>query len=369
MKCRILAAVALALAAAATSADEGRLVVGQTIALSGAIAEHGSAAATGARVLFESVNAQGGVHGRRIVVMAEDDGAEPKRAAENTRRLIERENVIAMFGGVEGGPCVASLKEAAAFGVPLVGCMAGSPEMREPFNAWSFPVRAPHYEEFAKLLDVARTYGYKRVAFFHADSDTGRRHLANVQKLALARSIEVAPVVAKAGATPEALAQAIGAAKADAVFNHGSYAVYAAAIRAAKAAGPGPTFMAVNSGAAQMAALLGPDAKGLIFTQVVPFPWSVAVPVVKEYQQALARHAAGTAPSFSGLEGYISAKVLVAGLRSAGRDPTRERLQKAMESLGSLDVGGMTVRYAPSAHAGSTFVDTVIVAGDGRFSR
>ena len=46
--------------------------------------------------------------------------------------------------------------------------------------------------------------------------------------------------------------------------------------------------MAVNSGAAQMAGVLGPEGKGLVFTQVVPFPWSVAVPVVKEYQQALA---------------------------------------------------------------------------------
>jgi ABC-type branched-subunit amino acid transport system substrate-binding protein len=367
-KC-VAALAALAIAEAVGAADDGRVLVGQTVALSGPIAEHGKAAATGARVLFESVNAAGGVHGRRIVVVAEDDAGDAKRAAENTRRLIEREGVIAMFGGVEGGPCVASLREAAALGAPLVACMAGAPEMREPFNAWSFPVRAPHLEEFAKLLDVAKTYGYGRVAFFHADSDTGQRHLANVQKLAAARSIEVVPVVARSGATPESLAQAIGAAKVDAVFNHGSYAVYAPAIKAAKAAGIRPTFMAVNSGAAQMAALLGADGKGLIFTQVVPFPWSVAVPVVKEYQQALARHAAGTAPSFSGLEGYLSAKVLVAGLRAAGRDPTRERLQKALESLGSMDLGGMTVRYSPTTHAGSTFVDTVIVASDGRFSR
>jgi ABC-type branched-subunit amino acid transport system substrate-binding protein len=363
------ALAALAIAEAVGAADDGRILVGQTVALSGPIAEHGNAAAAGARVLFESVNAAGGVHGRRIVVVAEDDAGDAKRAAENTRRLIEREGVIAMFGGVEGGPCVASLREAAALGAPLVACMAGAPEMREPFNAWSFPVRASHVEEFAKLLDVAKTYGYGRVAFFHADSDTGRRHLANVQKLAAARSIELVPVVARSGATPESLAQAIGAAKVDAVFNHGSYAVYAPAIKAAKAAGIRPTFMAVNSGAAQLAALLGAEGKGLIFTQVVPFPWSVAVPVVKEYQQALARHAAGAAPSFSGLEGYLSAKVLVAGLRAAGRDPTRERLQKALESLGSMDLGGMTVRYTPSSHAGSTFVDTVIVAGDGRFSR
>ncbi len=103
--------------------------------------------------------------------------------------------------------------------------------------------------------------------------------------------------------------------------------------------------------------------------RVVPFPWGVAVPVVKEYQQALAKYAPATPPSFSGLEGYIGAKVLVAGLRAAGRDLTRAGIQRAMEGLGTIDVGGMLVRYRPGAHTGSTFVDTVIVASDGRFSR
>jgi ABC-type branched-subunit amino acid transport system substrate-binding protein len=153
----LAALVALAATPAAAVVDDGRIVVGQTIAVTGPIAEHGKAAAAGARAAFESVNAAGGVKGRRIAVVAEDDGGDAKRAADNTRRLVERDGAIAVFGGVEGGPCVASLKEASALGVPLVGCMAGAPEMREPFNPWSFPVRAPHVEEFAKLLDVAKT--------------------------------------------------------------------------------------------------------------------------------------------------------------------------------------------------------------------
>ena len=61
--------------------------------------------------------------------------------------------------------------------------------------------------------------------------------------------------------------------------------------------------------------------------------------------------------------------MLVAGLRAAGRDLTRAGIQRAMEGLGTVDVGGMLVRYRPGVHTGSTFVDTVIVASDGRFSR
>jgi ABC-type branched-subunit amino acid transport system substrate-binding protein len=359
------------IAGSAVAADDNRIVVGQTVALTGSISEHGQAVATGARAYIDSVNAGGGVGGKRIALVTLDDGGEASRAAENTRRLIDRDGVVAMFGGVEGGPCVASLKEASDRGVPLIACMAGSPEMREPFNRYSFPVRAPHLAEFGRLLDIAKTYGYGRVAFLHADSDTGRKHLANVQRLAEVRKLEVVPIVAKSGAKAEDLAQAIMAAKPDAVFNHGSYAIYSATIREARRKGVRTQFMAVNSGAAQMAKQLGDEAKGLIFTQIVPFPWAVAIPLVKEYQQALARHAPpGTQPSFSGLEGFASAKVLVAGLRAAGgKNVSRDSVQRAMETLGSVDLGGMTVQYAPGAHPGSSFVDTVIVASDGRFAR
>ena len=193
----------------ALAADDNRIVVGQTVALTGSISEHGQAVAAGARAYIEGVNAAGGVGGRRIALVTLDDGGDATRAAENTRRLIERDGVVAMFGGVEGGPCVASLKEASDRGVPLIACMAGSPEMREPFNRYSFPVRAPHLAEFGRLLDIAKTYGYGKVAFLHADSDTVCKHLANVQRLAVARKVEVIPVVVKSGAKAEDLAEAI----------------------------------------------------------------------------------------------------------------------------------------------------------------
>ena len=135
--------------------------------------EHGQGAAAGAKLYLDGINAAGGVAGRRVAVLTRDDAGDAKRAAENTRELIERDNVVAMLGGVEGGPCVATLKEASDRGVPLIACMAGSPEMREPFNRWSFPVRAAHLDEFDHLLGIVKTYGYSRVAFVHADSDTG----------------------------------------------------------------------------------------------------------------------------------------------------------------------------------------------------
>ena len=370
---RIALALFLSMAVAPAWAQERSIVVGQTIALTGGPSEHGKAVLQGAAAHLAKVNAAGGVGGRRIVLETLDDGGDSKRAAANTARLIDEHKAVAVFGGIEGGPCVASMKVAAEKKVPLVACLAGSPELREPFQRYVFPVRAAHLDEFGRLVEMAATYGRTRIAFLHSDSDTGRQHLANVRRLLAARNLELALAVPLA-AKPDAakIAASLKAAGVQAMFNHGSYADYAAVIVEAKKLGLDIQFLAVNSGAQQMVRLLGKDAAGLIFTQVVPYPWRTVPPVVKEYREALQASAPGAEVSFSSLEGYISAKVLVEGLRRAarpGRPIERPALLAALESMQSYDVGGMEVSFTPTARRGADFVDTVVVALDGRFAR
>ena len=71
--------------------------------------------------------------------------------------------------------------------------------------------------------------------------------------------------------------------------------------------------------------------------------------------------------SFTSLEGYIAAKVLVEGLRKAGRNLTHESLVDAMASLGTVDLGGFKVAYTPANHNGSSFVELTIVSKGGTF--
>jgi ABC-type branched-subunit amino acid transport system substrate-binding protein len=265
------------------------------------------------------------------------------------------------------------MKVAAERKVPLIACMAGSPELRDPFQRYAFPVRAAHFDEFARLIETALTYGRTRMAFLHSDSDTGRQHLANVRKLLDARKLELALAVPLGGQSdPAKIAAELKAARVQAMFNHGSYAQYAAIIREAKKLGLDIQFLAVNSGAQQMVRLLGPDATGLIFTQVVPYPWRTVPAVVKEFREELKARSPGVDVSFSALEGFISAKVLVEALRRAartGRPLDRETLLAALETMQPYDAGGVEVSFTPAAHKGADFVDTVVVARDGRFAR
>lgn len=364
----ILALAAVAAAAAPPARAQAEIRIAQSIGLSGGIAEHGNAVQLGIRAAIERANAEGGIRGRRIVLKTLDDGGSGQKAAENARALLQDPAVLALFGGIEGGPCVAQMGVAVAARVPLVGCMGGSPELRDPPNPWVFPVRAGHYEEFARLIEQSLTYGMGRIAFVHADSDTGRRHLANVRKLLAARGKELALAIplGSGKANAKAIARALAENRIESVFNHGSYSTYAEILRETRALGATTQFMAVNSGAQQMVRLLGNDARGLIFTQVVPFPWNARHAIVREHQEALRRVDPAAQPSFSSLEGYISARVLVEGLRRA-KSLTREGLVQALESAGPLDIGGFVVTYGPGVRQGATFVDTVVATSKGGF--
>jgi ABC-type branched-subunit amino acid transport system substrate-binding protein len=150
------------------------------------------------------------------------------------------------------------------------------------------------------------------------------------------------------------------------VINHGSASVYERLIRKARSAGLATTFLAVNSGSTQLAAALGPLAEGMVFAQVVPSPWSRKTAIAREYQDAFSRAHPGRAYSYGSLEGYLTAKALVAALRNTGPTPTRAALVKALEAT-DLDLGGLKLRYRPNDHAGSTYVDLAMVTRQGHF--
>jgi ABC-type branched-subunit amino acid transport system substrate-binding protein len=111
---------------------------------------------------------------------------------------------------------------------------------------------------------------------------------------------------------------------------------------------------------------LGDAGAGVVITQVVPFPFSTSIPIVREYQRVMAQ-AGQKEVDFSSLEGYITARVFVEGLKRAGRNPTRDSLIAALETIRDWDMGGFTVGYGPQDHIGSNFVEVTTIGRDGRF--
>ena len=99
-------------------------------------------------------------------------------------------------------------------------------------------------------------------------------------------------------------------------------------------------------------------------------PWSGENVVVRNAKTGKAVLKTGQKEfSFTGIEGFIAAKVFVTALRTLGRDVTRERLIDALERTRDLDVGGFTVGFGPNQRSGSQFVELTIIGRGGRFIR
>lgn len=373
MKIRHLFLALAWLTASSVQAEPGitdkTIVIGQNISLEKGKNTYGTAAAQGARIYFDAVNADGGVHGRKIVLKVLDDEGKAANAAANARQLLA-EGAFILFGSIEGGPSTAVAEVATEQKVPFFGPMAGAPTLRRPYQPYVFPVRAEHRDEFRALMNWGKMTGLSSVGFFRADTEVGKTHLENVRLLAGELGMKVALDLPFKGEVTDAqidqMVAAIGNAKPDMLFNHGSSGLYQRLVAKARAAGLTTVFMGVNSGSTQIVEKLGATAHGMVFAQVVPNPRGGKHAVAREFRDALRKANAGESYSFGEIEGYLTAKALVMALRANGPALTRESLVRTLEAA-NYDLGGFSTRWKAGDHEGARYVDLSMVGKNGKF--
>lgn len=370
-----LAAAALlpgqASAQGSTGVTANKILLGQSAALTGPAAQLGIQMRNGIKAYLNYVNEKGGVHGRRIELITLDDGYEPSRSAPNTKKLIEEEKVFGLIGYVGTPTTAAAMPILTQLKVPLVGPFTGAEILRVPFNRYIFHVRASYYDETEKIIKQVVSIGGKNIAVFYQNDSYGQAGLKGVELATQRRDMKISALgtVERNTIDVAAAVKAINAVKPDAVVMISAYTSCAEFIRQMKKAGSTATFYNVSFvGSTALSDALGNEGSGVAISQVAPFPWGRAVPVVKEYQRLSAK-AGFTDYNFSAMEGFLAAKVFVEGLRRTGRNLTREAFISAMEKMQSVDLGGFYIGYSPTNHAGSNFVDLTIIGRDGKFLR
>ena len=348
-----------------------KVVLGQAAVFSGPAAQLGIQMRNGIKSYLDFVNEKGGVHGRKIELVTEDDFYESARAPAASRKLIEEHKVFALVGYVGTPTGVAHLPVVTQAKVPLVGMFTGAEVLRVPFNRYVFHVRASYYDETEKIVEQIVSIGGRNIAVFYQDDAYGMAGLTGTEIAMKKRNLQISAraTVERNTVKVENAVQTLHAAKPDAVVMISAYTSIAEFVRQMKKAGSAATFYNVSFvGSKALADALGNDGVGVAISQVVPFPWGNAVPVVREYQQ-LAKKAGYADYNFSAMEGFLSAKVAVEGLRRAGKNLTREGYIAAMEKMQDVDLGGFFVSYSPTNRAGSKFVDLTIIGRGGKFLR
>lgn len=349
----------LAALVGSAGADPGvtdtEVVIGSCAALEGPASFLGTQTVLGARAYLNSVNDQGGVHGRKIRLVSRNDGYEPDKAIACVNQLIQVDKVFAMgfFVGTPTGAKVVPMAE--AHKVPAVGFFTGAEILRVPVRRNVIHVRASYYDEARAQVDnLVGTLGMSRVAVFYQEDAFGIAVLEGV-KIALKRH-NLAPVAL--GTFPRNTLdvarglEQIKPANPEAVVMVGTYAPLAEFVKRARADKWKSVFLTVSFvGTEAFAKAAGKDGDGVIITQVVPPPSRQDLPAVVQYQAALKKYLPEASPNFVSLEGFVNAKVLVEGLKLAGRDLSREKLVTAIEGIRDLDIGvGMKASYSSSRH-------------------
>jgi branched-chain amino acid transport system substrate-binding protein len=367
--------VAAGLSSPLCSAENGvtadTVVLGQSVALTGPAAALGIEMRNGAKVYFDFINGKGGVNGRKIQLVTLDDGYEPARTVPNTKKLIEEQRVFALFGYVGTPTSSAALPLFTQARVPFFGAFTGAELLRQPFNRYIFNVRASYYDETEKIVEQLVSTGSKNIAVFYQDDAYGQAGLKGVEIAMTRRALKVSSLgtVERNTIKVEQAVKTISAAQPDAVVMISAYKACGEFIRQMKKQGSAAQFYNVSFvGSKALADDLGGEGVGVAISQVMPFPWGAALPVVREYQSLMLR-AGHKEFTFSTVEGFIAAKVFVEALRRAGKDLTRERLIAALEKMNDVDVGGFYVGFTPTNHNASKFVDLTIIARDGKFLR
>jgi len=376
---RIAAIAALALSMTAWAAEpevgDSALTIGMSAPLSGPNGAYGVEMRQTIQAYFSQINRTGGINGRKLNLVALDDGYETERTVANTKTLIKENNAFALLSYYGSSPTTEAMNT--VFGparVPLVGTISGANTLREPTSAnpnarYMFNVRASYADEAEVIVTQLVSLGLKNFAVFYQNDGFGKSGLDGIT--AALKKHNLAPTavgtVERNSLDVSKAVEAIAKATPQAVIMVTLYKPTAAFVRAMKKINQNPMFMTLSPvGTEQLIAELGAESRGIAISQVVPYPWNDGVQVVREYQKLIGKSASY---SYYGLEAYLMARTLVEGLKRTGKELSREKLVNALESMSNQDFGGYRINYSTTGRLGSRFVELTVVGPEGKILR
>ena len=362
----------MALALAAPSANAQVLVIGQVAPLSGVLASTGRQMVIGGQIYFDAINAQGGIHGAKIRHEVVDDGYKVAETVRLTREMLARPEVVALFGFAGTANVTQLLTDGVldAGGAALVAPYTGGESLRNPFNPWIFHVRAGYADEAEHMVQQLTTLGMNRIAVMYQEDGFGKAGLLGVTNALAKRSLTLAVAAGYERNTDkvEDAVKKIKASDAQAIIMVSVNKSTAAFMKLYRESGGGAQMYNISVvDPAELVKLAGlKNAHGLGISQVVPYPYMPNMPVVREYQTLLKKYAPKELVNYTSFEEFVGAKVLVEALRRAGPNPTRAKVVKALESMGSYDTGGISVSYSPANRIGSRYVEVTVIGSTGK---
>lgn len=346
------------------------VVLGQVVPLSGSNALNGQALSAGAKLYIDYVNAHGGVAGNHLKLLVRDDGYKVPETLRLTRELIDKDEAVALLAvlGTANNEALVQEKVLSNAGIALVGPRTGASSLYGVPGV--FTIRPKYEDEARKIAAQMTTMGMQSVAAVYQDDSFG------------SETVKALDAVMQASGHPLA---------AQVSFPRNTVKVEQAVDQMLKLNPSAIVFISVTNplvaflkqyrergGMAQIACVSTVDAgtvvkeaglknaHGLWLSVVMPNPNRETIAVIREMTRVRDElQAQDVAITFNSVEGYITAKVVVEGLRRAGPNPTRASVKQALAGIRNFDAGGYLVDLT-NADTSKRFVDVGVISGDGQ---
>lgn len=349
--------------------------IGTSLDLSGPAVFYGKGYLQGMNVYFKSVNAKGGIHGRKIELIAYDDEYKPSRTVSNFKRLVYEDKVFSLCQTFGTPNTLALLPLIDQEKIPLIAPSTSAVQVAIPPQKYVFPVW-PILHYYGRLMvDYAVSdSGSKspKAVFLFFDSEFGTQQRDGAIEQAKKYGFELLDVVPYKGDTVDftSILLRVKDKNPDYVFLASIIKDTAAILVKAKEIGWKPQFLgmtaSVNQSMLKLAGDAGEYGKGYKALYACNMSdENKAGPI--EFRAVMKEYAPDVAPDEITFQAYGAAKLMCEGLRRAGKDLTREGLVKALETLKDFSNGvNPPCTYGPDYRVGASAARMVKVSG-GKF--
>lgn len=323
----------------------------------------------GARLYFDSINAEGGIKGRKVQLLQMDDNFEVARTVQNVEKLIgeKRVDALLLVRGTPHNEAILPLIDRA--GVPLIAPSTGAMVLHQPVKPLVFNVRTAYRTEAQKLAAVLASTGRKRIAIVHV-ADSFGEDVAQGLLAGLAERKLTAVTVQKFDrklVDIERTAAEVKRADADTIVLVGAGQAVVAGIQALRGLDiKVPIATLSNNASSGFVKALGDHARGIMVTQVFPDERLATMPLTRDASELARKANVPLTPAM--MEGFAAAKVTVEALRRCAGACSRADLVRSLDTL-DMDLGGMKIAYSPTHHSGLEFTDLSIIDRTGAFRR
>jgi branched-chain amino acid transport system substrate-binding protein len=350
---------------AAQSAPK-EIKLGQTMPYSGPASAYGTIGKVH-QAYFKKINDEGGINGRKINLISVDDGYSPPKAVEQVRKLVEQDEVLALFQTL-GTPSNSAIhKYVNAKKVPHLFVATGATKWNDAKNyPWTFGFNLSYQTEgeiYAHYL--LKNKPNAKIAILYQNDDYGKDVLAGVKKVLTgdkAKMIVAEATYEVADPTVDSQILTLKASGADTFINITTPKFAAQAIRKVYDSGWKPLHLLNNVGAS-VGSVLAPagldksiDIVTVQYYKDATDPQWKDDPAMLEWRAFMARYyREGNVDDASNIYGYITAQLMVQVLKQCGNDLSRDNIKKQAESIKnfkqSLLLPGITINTSANDHA------------------